>query len=129
MGVAGLTTRLAGRNQLVRWRNKSNRKLGLECTGRRLGGKNELHPTVEGYWSANYAGWYGWPLSWNKWDPTKPHRLPEPPNCSILLEENWDDDYIRVEEEERREDYIAWLEGNPRFLTPDQEVDRVEYAN
>ena len=80
------------------------------------------------YWSANYAGWYGWPLSWNKWDPTKPHRLPEPPNCSILLEENWDDDYIRVEEEERREDYIAWLEGNPRFLTPDQEVDRVEYC-
>ena len=39
------------------------------------------------YWSANYAGWYGWPLSWNKWDPTKPHRLPEPPNYSILLEE------------------------------------------
>ena len=44
-----------------------------------------------------------------------------------MLEENWDDDYIRVEEEERREDYIAWLAGNPRVPTPDLEVHRVDH--
>ena len=79
------------------------------------------------YWGANYAGWYGWPLSWNEWDPTKPHRLPEPPNYSHTLEENWDDDYVLIEEEERCQDYIAWLAGNPRVPSPDQEINYVEY--